>query len=334
MTRKDLMSECGESTARPLLTVGIFGYNHRRFIGEALTSVLESAFGDLEVWVVDDGSSDGTKEVVAAVLAERPDPRVQVLADGRNMGLPARINDVIDRARGDWLAILGGDDAYLPEGLGTLVGAIEPAAAVIWGDLEVMREDGTPKGFCRPRDTWQGPAALGYRQVGSPVADIYQFNNFISGTSPLVRIEAVRSVGGYYVGTRNEDLDMWLRLGPSHGFKYVGASVARYRVVPGSSSRSERAAVRDQAELAGRLRRAGGYSERGLARLLAMRWALSVARSKGRPPVSLGELANTSGLSLASLRRALPRAAIDPPAGSVAAGLRRARRRMAGRNAA
>ncbi len=114
---------------------------------------------------------------------------------------------------------------------------------------------------------------------------------------------------------------MWLRLAPNHGFKYVDASVARYRVVPGSSSRSEAAALLDQAELAARLRASGGYSEKGLARLLAMRWALTVGRARGRPPVSLGDLSRTSGISVSELLRQLPRAAIDPVAGSAIAGV-------------
>jgi hypothetical protein len=156
---------------------------------------------------------------------------------------------------------------------------------------------------------------------------MYRYNNFISGTSPLVRVSAVEAAGGYRVGARNEDLDMWMRLGQRYGFRYVGASVARYRVVPDSSSRSEEASVRDQAELVGRLRLGGGYSERGLARLLAMRWALSVGRTTGRPPVSLEELSRISGLPARALLRELPRAAVDPPAGSLVAGVRRLMRR-------
>ena len=84
----------------------------------------------------------------------------------------------------------------------------------------------------------------------------------------------------------------------------------------------------DQAELASLLRQRGGYSDRGLARLVAMRWALSVARSRGRPPVSFGQVVQASGLPAAALRRELPRAALDPVIGSVAAGLRRAVRRV------
>lgn len=307
----------------PLVTVGVFAYNHAPYIVEAVASVLDSTFPDIEVWVVDDGSKDRTADVAGDYLRSRADPRASLLADGRNKGLPARINEVAERARGEWLAILGGDDAYLADGLETLASAIEPGVDVIWGDLDVMDQSGGSAGYSRPRDTWQGPAARRYLRPGSPVEDIYRHNNFISGTSPLVRLAAVRAVGGYREGCRNEDLDMWLRLGRDHAFKYVGASVARYRVVPGSNSRSEGAAIRDQAELASRLLQQGGYSEQGLARLVAMRWALSVGRTRGRPPASLGQLSEVSGIPAAVLWRELPRAAADPLVGSVAAGAAR-----------
>ena len=321
----------GPGADAPLVTVGVFGYNHARFIAEAIGSVLDSTFTDFEVFVVDDGSSDGTAERDPATPGAKARPRAVVLSDGANQGLAARINELLELARGQWLAILGGDDAYLRIGLETLVDAIESDVDVIWGDLDVMNASGVALGYSRPRDTWQRPAARRYLTAGSPVEDIYRYNNFICGTSPLVRVSAVQAAGGYWVGARNEDLDMWMRLGRRHGFRYVGSSVARYRVVPGSSSRSEEASVRDQAELVGRLRREGGYSERGLARLLAMRWALSAGRTKGRPPVSLEELSRISGLPARALLRELPRAAVDPPAGSLAAGARRLMRRRGAR---
>lgn len=322
----------GAGAAAPAISVGVFAYNHRRFISEAVVSVLDSTFADLEVWVVDDGSTDGTAQVIEELAGRRQDPRMRVLSDGQNRGLAARINQVTAAASGEWLGILGGDDAYLPDGLAVLHGATDGSADVVWGDLEVMDETGRSRGYCRPRHTWQGRAALKYRTAGSPLDDLYRFNNFISGTSPLVRRTILEAVGGYRVGARNEDLDMWLRLAPDHGFKYVDRPVARYRLVSGSSSRSEATAVLDQAEMVRHLLTVGAYSEQGLARLLAMRWALSVGRTRGRPPASLRELSRLSGIPVARLRREVPRAALDPPVGSVMAGARRrlARDRRAG----
>lgn len=307
----------------PSVSVGVFGYNHERYIVDAVQSVVDSSFQDWELFIVDDGSSDGTFEVVSLHVEDLADPRIRLIADGMNTGLAARLNQVTGLASGEWLAVLGGDDAYLPEGLATLVSGFEDGIDVVWGDLEVVDVEGASKGYARPRDTWQGSTARKYRTPAPPGLDILEFNNFVSGTSPLIRLQALRQVGGYTEGVRNEDLDLWLRMGRDHSFRYVDAPVARYRVVPGSSSRSEAAALRDQAEIVGRMVRADAYPRDRLARLLAMRWALSLGRSHGRSAVPLRELAAESGLSIREIGRQAPRAGFDPVALSVGAFVRR-----------
>jgi glycosyltransferase involved in cell wall biosynthesis len=312
----------GGESSKPLVTVGIFAYNQHPFVGDAIGSVLESTFDDWELVVVDDGSSDATADAAHEALGPPSDPRARLLADGQNVGLANRINQVARSARGEWLAILGGDDAYLPEGLKRLVDGIDDTVDVVWGDLEVVDWRGSTKGYARPRDTWQGPTARRYVKPGCPGTDILRVNNFISGTSSLVRVRTVLEAGGYTPGCRNEDLDMWLRLGHDHLFRYVDEPVAKYRVVPGSGSRSEKAAVLDQAALARRLGEVGAYPPEGLARLVAMRWALALARSHGRPVLTLAEIAEVSGLTRGQILRQLPRAGLDPIALSLRAHLR------------
>jgi glycosyltransferase involved in cell wall biosynthesis len=304
------------------VTVGIFAYNHATFVGKAITSVLESTFRDWELIVVDDGSQDATSAAIRMAVPT-DDGRIRVVSDGLNVGLANRINQVMSMANAPWLSILGGDDAYLPEGLAHLVACIEGGADVVWGDLDVMDESGRSKGYARPRDTWQGSTARKYLRPGPVGHDILRVNNFVSGTSPLVRIQAVAQVGGYTPGCRNEDLDMWLRLGRDHSFRYVGSPVARYRVVPGSTSRSERAAVLDQAAIVRRLLSRGGYSPRELARLLSMRWLLMFARTRGRAEVGVTELAAAAGLPRTAILSQLPSAGAGPLIGSAKAYLRR-----------
>jgi glycosyltransferase involved in cell wall biosynthesis len=305
------------------VSVGVFAYNHERYVVDAARSVVASTFTDWELFVVDDGSSDATAEVACRWAAELSDPRVSVVSDGENRGLASRLNEVAGRARGTWLAVLGGDDLYLPHGIEFLVEGSEPGVDVVWGDLEVMDEAGRSKSYARPRDTWQGSTARRYRHPGRPGADLLRVNNFVSGTSPLVRLSTLRAVGGYTPGARNEDLDLWLRLGHDHLFRYVDRPVARYRVVAGSSSRTEEAAVLDQARIVARMLQAGTYPREGLARLVAMRWVLSLARSRGKPPVSLRQVAQVSGLSRSELLRQAPRAGFDPIAMSATALVRR-----------
>jgi GNAT superfamily N-acetyltransferase len=139
----------------------------------------------------------------------------------------------------------------------------------------------------------------------------------------MMRTQTLRAVGGYTEGVLNEDLDMWLRLAPDHLFQYVNKPVGRYRVVHGSSSRSEARMTLDQAKIFKRLATDPRYSRKGLARLLAMRWVLSFARTYGKPPVSLAELGGESELGKRSLVRQLLPAAVTPVWGSAVAWIRR-----------
>lgn len=305
-----------------LISVGVFGYNQEQFIAEAVSSVLSQSHTNLDIMIVDDGSSDRTLDRIHSTV--NGDYRVRVFHDGANTGLVPRMNLVLAAAKGQWLTVLGGDDAYLPTGIAEMARASEPGVSVIWGDLEVMGEHGRSKGYARPRDTWQGATARKYVLPARPLTDILRVNNFISGTTPMIRTEVLRNAGGYTEGTRNEDLDLWLRLAPDHLFRYVDTTVGRYRVVSGSSSRSEKLSVLDQAEIFRRFGDDPRYPQRGLGRLLAMRWALSVARSKGRPPVSLPVLSAVSGIPIRVLRRQLPSAAAAPLSGSVVAAMRKA----------
>jgi hypothetical protein len=137
--------------------------------------------------------------------------------------------------------------------------------------------------------------------------------------------------GGYDPDVRTEDFDMWLRIGWTTRVRYVAAPVGRYRVVPGSTSRSERVNTLDQARIMGKhWPTAEPSNARGYARLAAMRWALAVGRGKGRSAVSLREVAAESGIPYRLLLREVPAAAVRPTAGAVFSAVRLAVRRARG----
>jgi glycosyltransferase involved in cell wall biosynthesis len=97
----------------PQVSVVIPVFNRAATIGAALDSVLRQTFADLEVIVVDDGSTDGTRDMLAAVA----DPRVRVLLLPENRGVSGARNAGIAAARGPWVAFQDSDDEWLPRKL-------------------------------------------------------------------------------------------------------------------------------------------------------------------------------------------------------------------------
>jgi glycosyltransferase involved in cell wall biosynthesis len=87
-------------------------YNHRAYVAEALESVLAQDYPDLEVVVADDGSTDGTADVIREFAAS--DPRVVALLSAANVGISANHNRALDRATGEFVALLASDDVMMP----------------------------------------------------------------------------------------------------------------------------------------------------------------------------------------------------------------------------
>ncbi len=111
------------SSRRPLVSVVVAAYQAARHVRNALASLSAQTAGDLEVVVVDDGSTDGTAAEVAA--AAREDRRIRLLRLGRNRGQSAALNAGMASARGRFLALLDADDEATPDRLALQLAALE-----------------------------------------------------------------------------------------------------------------------------------------------------------------------------------------------------------------
>lgn len=98
-----------------LVSVVIPVYNRKHTIEKAIRSVLAQTYHNVEVIVVDDGSTDSTPTIVAALSKE--DPRIRYIRYKTNRGAQAARNTGIRAARGEWIAFLDSDDVWLPQSL-------------------------------------------------------------------------------------------------------------------------------------------------------------------------------------------------------------------------
>ncbi len=112
----------------PRVSVIIPSYNHERFIAKALMSVLDQTLDDLEIVMIDDGSTDGTLAAAQSLLRLRGGTRATIRAQA-NAGAHVALTRGIEEARGEYIAILNSDDAYEPERLDVLIRAMEAQGA-------------------------------------------------------------------------------------------------------------------------------------------------------------------------------------------------------------
>jgi glycosyltransferase involved in cell wall biosynthesis len=108
--------------ARPLFSIVMPSYNHAAYVTAAVKSVLEQTIDDLELIIIDDGSSDRSPAILTELVAR--DSRAQLFSRA-NKGAPATINEGISCARGKWIGIINSDDVYYSNRLELMLEAVE-----------------------------------------------------------------------------------------------------------------------------------------------------------------------------------------------------------------
>ena len=132
----------GSRPADPRVSVLINNYNYGRFVGEAVESALAQDFRSAEIIVVDDGSTDGSQEVLEAFGG-----RIRVILQA-NGGQAAAMNAAVAVSSGDILCFLDSDDRWTPGKLSAVVEAFDadPGAVLVYHRLQPVR-DGSASGF-------------------------------------------------------------------------------------------------------------------------------------------------------------------------------------------
>ncbi len=192
----------------PIVSVLMKSYNHAPYIRRAIDSILEQSFQDFEIVVTDDGSTDGTADVVRAYR----DPRIRLEALAVNRGISLVMNATISRARGKYLAILNSDDWALPGRLARQVAFLDahPEVAVVFGLPLLVDETGQPMP--------EAPVfALPFRFPDFSrrywLRQFFFVGNCVCAPAAMVRRDAYRAVGPYDPRLTNlQDLDMWVRM--------------------------------------------------------------------------------------------------------------------------
>lgn len=129
-------------------------YNHERFIGEAIRSVLEQDHSDLELVVVDDGSTDGSIEVIERTLANFQEANTRLHSQS-NHGAHAAINTGIELSSGECIALLNSDDAYAATRISRIVEKAEDRELFfIFTSIDFIDQAGNPLASKHPHCRW------------------------------------------------------------------------------------------------------------------------------------------------------------------------------------
>ena len=219
-----------------LVSVIVPAYNAAATLSETLEFALAQTYQDLEVVVVDDGSTDPTPEIVAS-FAER-DRRVRLLRQS-NAGVAAARNLAIAQSRGSYVAPLDADDLWHPEKLAYQVAAMRQRGRQV-GVVYCWRRVIDVAGHVIGEDR------LWYPHEGRVLAAVLLGNVPGNGSVPLIRREDLLNVGGFDTTLRRqgaqgcEDLEIYVQLAERCEFALVPLFLVGYRARPQNMSSDPR----------------------------------------------------------------------------------------------
>lgn len=221
----------GASTSRPLVSVVIPTYNHAEFVGSAVQSALDQKYPKMEVIVVDDGSTDNTREVLKPYLGDR---RVSYLSQ-ENRGPSSARNRGIAESKGEYLNFLDADDYFHPSKVAKQVEVLQsdPSVDLVYCDVALVDRNGRTMG--------EYSVGASRKILEGDIFDSLMLGGYYPPHVVLLRRTVLEQVGVFDEELKGaEDWDLWLRAS-AEGFRahYIDEKLAYYRRYPGTISQHE-----------------------------------------------------------------------------------------------
>lgn len=207
--------------------MGVYNFYHPKLLSQAIYSVLEQTFQDFEFIICDDGSTDGTWELLNKIA--HSDERIVLLRNLENKGLAFSLNRCLGYAKGEYIARMDADDISLPNRLEKEINFLKEnrqyALVTSWADL---MEDGHVWGLRRVCEKPEKKDLL----FGPP---------FIHAAM-LMRTNVLYELDGYRIckeTLRAEDYDLWLRM-YAKGYKGYNLQEVLYQICEGREAYKRR----------------------------------------------------------------------------------------------
>jgi glycosyltransferase involved in cell wall biosynthesis len=226
------------SEASPTVSVLALSYNHERFVDESLDAIAAQTYGDFELIIVDDCSTDDTAQRVQGWLERTTFPATFVRNEN-NLGVSESRNLGLSLARGEYVCTAATDDAYEPSRLEHQVACFSregPGVAAVYGEVVTVDEQGS----VLPDDDQR------WLSTGSPSGEVFEEllrENFIPSPATMMRRSCIEEVGGWDESVILDDWDLLLRLADRHRIVHCPGVAARYRMTTTGLSRDPDRAV-------------------------------------------------------------------------------------------
>jgi len=218
---------------RPLVSVIIPVYNHQDFLLKCLESVANETYDNIEILIIDDGSTDDSFQIAQTWSERNADRFARIeLHRQENLGVTKTLNRLVQLAKGEFIAVLASDDCLLPGGIEARVNALGRNSdwLAVFGDCVVVDENETllhESGVCGFYPGSARKCALLDRGlIGLELALRWS----VPGPVFLMRRQTPEIIGEYDETISVEDKDYYLRLLTRGALGFIDHKVASYRL--------------------------------------------------------------------------------------------------------
>jgi len=196
--------------------------NGEKYISDAIESILMQTYQGFELIVVDDGSTDGTPELIRR-FGERTN--LKCIRHPERQGIARSVNDGVRHSSGELIAFLDHDDAWLPSFLETQVNYLDqhPDVGMVHSDFQTTDSEG---------NILEPSVAASRKREARPSGYVFPqlfMDSFIVGNSVLIRKECFNRLGGFDESIRFGDYLLWLRIARHYRVDYVDNVLTQYR---------------------------------------------------------------------------------------------------------
>jgi len=220
----------------PVISVVMATYNHASYVAQAIASVLKQRDVHFEFLIADDGSIDATCAVVQSIN----DARIRFFPHHTNRGACIVTNELIERAQGEFIALINSDDCWDDEA--KLVFQLNilrenPEVAASFGSARFVGKRG--EGISKKRLSFGRVFDQANRSQGEWLRHFFEHGNCLCHPTMLIRRKCYEELGAYNNSLRQlPDFDMWIRLVKSYPIHVSARELISFRVLPGESASS------------------------------------------------------------------------------------------------
>lgn len=200
----------------PLVSIVVPCYNHQDFVKKCLNSVICQTYKNIEIIVIDDGSTDKTPEILQAMAAENK----FIIRLQKNIGLSKTLNKAIKSyAHGKYISVIASDDYWELDKISKQVIFLEASDnyALVFGKAKIVDADDIVLGN------------LGDQMPDSLTFDSLILDNKVIASTTMFRKDVWELVGGFNEDSYIEDWDLWLKMAEKFKIGFINENLGFYR---------------------------------------------------------------------------------------------------------